>query len=259
MLQRCCLFLWALLLAGSALAQDIGVVMLHGKWGRPSSMTQSVVHAIEWEDWPVVQPTMPWAESRLYDAAYPEALQQIAETVKELRAKGVKRVVVAGHSFGANAALAYASQGGDADAVIVMAPGHNPRQSYESGATRAAVDQARAWVAAGKGADSLNFVDINQGRRRNLSARADVFLSYFDPEGLGDLPSSTAHIPRPLPLFWVIGTLDPLYPAGQAYAYDKVPPHPLSRYLVVDADHANTPETAKDAIVAWLKTLAAQR
>jgi len=27
----------------------------------------------------------------------------------------------------------------------------------------------------------------------------------------------------------------------------------------VEADHANTPEAAKDAIVAWLKTLAAQR
>ena len=258
MLRRCCLFLGALLLAASALAQDIGVVMLHGKWGRPSSMTQSVVHAIEWEDWSVVQPTLPWSEDRLYDAAYSEALKQIAEEVKGLRAKGVKRVVVAGHSFGANAALAYASQGGDVDAVIVMAPGHNPRQSYESGATRTAVDQARAWVAAGKGANSLNFVDINQGRRRNLSARADVFLSYFDPEGLGDLPSSTAHIPHALPLFWVIGTQDPLYPAGQAYAYDKTPLHPLSRYLVVDADHANTPEAAKDAIVIWLKTLAAQ-
>lgn len=257
-MARLLALLCGLLLAGAVHAQALGVVMMHGKWGQSSSWILPVADAVEWEGWSVVPLTMPWAGSRLYDASYESALAQIAEAVKTLRAQGVKRVVVAGHSFGANAAIAYAGSGGDADGIIAMAPGHTPRRSYEQGATRADVDQARAWVTAGKGGDTMAFVDSAQGQQRKLTVRADVFLSYFDPKGLGDMPTSASRIPRPLPLLWVVGTQDPLYASGPAYAYDKAPAHPLSRYLVVEANHVQTPAEGKDQIIAWLQTLAKQ-
>jgi dienelactone hydrolase len=248
----------ALLAASATHAQALGVVMIHGKWATPPFWHVTVSNAIEREGWPVVELTMPWAGSRLYDAPYESALKQIADAVKELRAKGVKRVVVGGHSFGANGAIAYAGSGGDLDALLAMAPGHTPGRSYRQGTTKDSVDQARQLVAANRGSERLSFTDTNQGQTRSLSARADVFLSYFDPEGIGNMPTSMARIARPVPLLWLIGTRDPLYPRGQAFAFDKAPPHPLSRYVVVAADHGNTPSAGREEIIDWLRAIAAQ-
>jgi len=254
---RLLLAIAALLTANFAHAQALGVVMMHGKWGTPPPWHLTVSNAIEHEGWPVVELIMPWAGNRLYDAPYESALQQIAAAVKELRDKGVRRVVVGGHSFGANAAIAYAGSGGDLDGILAMAPGHAPQRSYSRGTTKDTVDQARQLVAAGRGDESLSFIDTNQGKTRSLHARADVFLSYFDPAGLGDMPTSMAHIGKPLPLLWLIGTSDPLYPSGQAFAYDKAPPHPLSRYVVVADDHANTPSDGREQVIDWLRAIAA--
>jgi pimeloyl-ACP methyl ester carboxylesterase len=60
---------------------------------------------------------------------------------------------------------------------------------------------------------------------------------------------------RQVPVLWVIGTQDPLYPAGEAYADAKLPAHAKSRYLVVDAGHGNTPEVAATGVIEWLKGL----
>jgi dienelactone hydrolase len=206
----------------------------------------------------VVELVMPWAGSRLYDAPYESALKQIDAAVKELRAKGVKRVVVAGHSFGANAAIAFAGSGGDLDGILAMAPGHTPRWSYYKGGTKPAVDRARELVAGGRGNERVSFNDPNQGQMRALSARADVFLSYFDPDGPAHMPASMARIVKPVPLLWLIGSEDPLFPQGEDFAYRKAPPHPLSRYVVVAADHLNTPAAGREQIIDWLKSVAAQ-
>lgn len=258
MLRRWLILICGLLLSATVLAQDMGVVLLHGKWSRPGALTQSLAVALEQQGWPVVQLTMPWAGSRLYDADYASGLEQIADAVKSLRARGIKRVVIAGHSFGANGAIAYAGQGGDLDGIVAIAPGHSPQASYERGTTRAAVDQARELVAAGKGAESIEFVDTNTGRLRTLSARADVFLSYFDPTGMANMMVSARRIPRPVPFLWVVGTQDSANPPGEASAFEQAPPHPLSKVLTVEADHKQTPAAAREPIVDWLKSLAGQ-
>ena len=241
-----------------ALAQALGAVMMHGKWSSGIPWHIVVSNSIKDEGWPVIELTMPWSANRLYDASYDEALRQVAAAVAELRSKGVRRVVVGGHSFGANAAIAYAASGGDLDAILAMAPGHSPGSNYRKGTTKETVDQAKQLVAEGKGAEKISFVDTNQGKQRGLTARADVFLSYFDPNGLGDMPTSMAKIAKPIPLLWLIGTNDPLYPAGQAFAYNRAPAHPLSGYVVVAADHANTPSVGREEVIKWLKLIAAQ-
>jgi pimeloyl-ACP methyl ester carboxylesterase len=249
----------ALLLAAFAVqAQVLGVIMMHGKWATPPYWHLSVSKAIEQEGWPVVELVMPWAGNRLYDASYESGLKQIADAVKELRAKGVKCVVVGGHSFGGNAAVAFAASGGDLDGVLAMAPAHAPRKLYAIGMTRDAVDRARELVASGHGDTRVSFIDPNVGQNRSLSARADVFLSFFDPEGIADIPSSAARIPRSVPLMWVVGSADPLASLGEDHAFRKAPLHPLSRYVVVAADHFNTPSAGREQIIEWLKAVAAQ-
>ena len=69
------------------------------------------------------------------------------------------------------------------------------------------------------------------------------------------MPAMAAAFKKPGPLLWVIGTGDPLFRAGAAYAYDKAPAHPSSKYLVVQADHVSTPDVAAGEVLAWIQSL----
>ena len=237
----------------TAATPSCALVLMHGKWGGPQGLAvfankvESTCH--------VVQLEMPWSGRRAYDQPYAVALKEISAQVQTLRSKGYRQVLVGGQSFGTNAALAYMAELGDADGVLALAPGHSPRVMYQQGMGRAEVDQARTLVAAGQGGQTLTINDMNQGRRRNMSMSAETLLSYFDPDGLGHMPKTSANFKKAVPVLWVIGTQDPLYPAGEAYAYAKLPAHAKSRYLVVEAGHGNTPEVAATAVVEWLKGL----
>lgn len=242
-------------LAPAALAQTrpCAMLLMHGKWGQPNNLAafgRQMEPACD-----TLSVEMPWSRRRNYDQPYPVAMAEIAGQVKALRDKGYVRVLLAGHSFGANAALAYMATRGDADGVIALAPGHSPEAMYRRGIGRAAVDQARQMVAEGKGAEMLDMEDFNQGKSRMVRMRADVLLSYFDPEGLGHMPLSASGFKKAVPFLWVIGTKDPLFPAGAAYAFDKAPAHPASHYLAVEADHMGTPEVAAAQVLEWVRAL----
>lgn len=243
------------LLGVAASAQDRGcaLVLMHGKWGSPKSLVgfASRVDAV----CATTLLEMPWSRRREYDQPYPVALQEIQAQVKALRQQGFQRVLVGGQSFGANAALAYMAYIGDADGVVALAPGHTPELMYSRGIGKTAVDQVRTLVADGKGDERIAMEDLNQGQRRTITMAASTLLSYFDPQGMGNMPGSTAGFLKAVPLLWVVGTADPLYAAGASYAYDKAPAHPKSKYLVVDAGHFDTPQVAVAGVADWLKTL----
>lgn len=234
-------------------AASCALILMHGKWGGPQGLAQ-FARKVE----PVCQVKlleMPWSGRRAYDQPYPVALQEISAQVQTFRTQGYGKVLVGGQSFGANAALAYMAEVGDADGMLILAPGHSPQLMYQQGMGRAEVDRARALVEAGQGAQRLTINDMNQGRRRSMEMSAQTLLSYFDPNGLGHMPKTSANAKKAVPVMWVIGTQDPLYPAGVNFAYSKLPSHAASSYLVVEAGHANTPEVAADSVLEWLKRL----
>jgi len=226
---------------------------MHGKWGTSNSpYLKPVVDKLA----PICQVKMldmPWSRLRLYDQPYAQALVQIQTAVTALRQAGVQWVAVGGQSFGANAALAYMAQIGDADALIPMAPGHVPEVFYEVPALRRSVDKAQQLIESGRGADLVEMTDINQGQRRLVQPTANALWSYFNPQGWGNMRLSAAAFRKPVPVFWAIGMADSLYPEGSAAIYQRMPLHPDSRYEVVQANHATTPEVASDALVAWVK------
>ena len=237
----------------TATTPSCALVLMHGKWGGPQGLA---LFARKLETvCQVVLLEMPWSGRRAYDQPYPVALKEISAQVQTLHGKGYRQVLVGGQSFGTNAALAYMAEVGDADGVLALAPGHSPRLMYQQGMGRAEVDQARTLVAAGQGAQAITINDMNQGRRRNMTMSAETLLSYFDPDGLGHMPKTSASFKKAVPVLWVIGIQDPLYPAGEAFAYAKLPPHGKSRYLVVEAGHGNTPEVATADVIEWLKGL----
>ena len=229
------------------------VLLLHGKWGMPQSpYLQPLVQKLE-PHCQVKLLEMPWSRNRLYDRPYADALTQMRQAVADFRQAGVQWVAVGGQSFGANATLAYLAQGGDADAALSLAPGHVPESFYKIADVRRSVDAAQQWFLAGQGDTLVEMTDINQGQRRSVKTTATALWSYFNPAGWGNMLLSAQAVAQPVPVFWAIGTLDPLHPSGSAEIYQKLPVHPDSRYLVVPANHANTPEVAADALLAWVK------
>ncbi len=101
-----------------------GVVLLHGKGGTPTSMIEGLTESLRKEGAVVEAPELPWSRRRMYDATYDQAMAEIDLAVQKLKWAGATKIVVAGHSLGANAAIGYGARRDGLAAVIALAPGH---------------------------------------------------------------------------------------------------------------------------------------
>jgi len=250
------LTLGLILIVSSACAESIpnaqvGLVLIHGKWGSPPGPEAQLLNSNGFE---VVSPWMPWSKSGYYAKPYPQALAEVHEIVQKMRASGIKRVIVGGHSFGANAALAYATQYDDVDAIMLIAPGHLPERFYASGASRASVDAARALVVEGKGESRFSFTDFNQGKTQGMSTAASIYLTYFDPQGLANMPLNATRLKKPIPVLCVMSQAE--LPLGQNYIFSKLPPNPKSVYLETPASHTDAPRAVENEAMAFVRSIA---
>ncbi|MCA0213407.1 MAG: hypothetical protein LCH79_09585 [Proteobacteria bacterium] len=76
-----------------------------------------------------------------------------------------------------------------------------------------------------------------------------------DAPGIGGLPATAMALRQHTPVLWVLGTDDPLFQRGEAFAFAKAPPHPQSRYETVKADRKGTADAASKPLADWLKSL----
>ena len=95
--------------AGGAL-QGLGIVYLHGKGGWPGAFNGGILSSLQDEGALIATPEMPWSFHRRYAATYDQAMTEIDAAVAGLKAKGARRIVIIGHSLGANAAIGYAAR-----------------------------------------------------------------------------------------------------------------------------------------------------
>lgn len=249
------------ILASPGQAQEkIGVLMLHGK--NPGSNQDPnfsrVKPLLEKAGMLVLFPDMPWSRTRYIDGNWDKAMTEIAGHVKELRSKGATQVVVMGHSIGVPAAMSFAARGGDVQALVLLAPGHVPKNYYNVpafGVVRESVDQARSLVAAGKGDSRERFSDINQGRQLPVVATAKDYLTYFDPESDAEMGVTAPRIPANTPVLTVLGDEDSMFTHAKAYFADKLPANAKNQYLEVKGNHLNTPAVASEAVMAWIKAV----
>lgn len=265
-LKPLALSLALLMLSPGAMAQARwGVVLMHGKTGGgalDSSLT-GVSAQLESRGLVVLRPQMPWSRGRYLEGDWELAMQEIKGHVQSLRAQGVARVVLAGHSLGSPAALSYAARYADVDGVVMMAPGHVPYYYYlcipyspiKLCAVKDSVDEARKLVADGKGDDKNRFNDINQGRRMSVLTTARAYLSYFDPDSDAEMAVVAPRMPAHIPVLWIIGNDDRLVQQGRSYVFDKLPANPRSQYLEIPANHFNLPAAGAARIVEWIEQL----
>jgi pimeloyl-ACP methyl ester carboxylesterase len=197
---------------------------------------------------------MPWSFNRRYAATYEQAMAEIDAAAAGLKAKGATRIVVIGHSLGANAAIGYAARHSDLAGVVALAPGHLPEAERMRSFVSDAVARAKQLIAAGQGDVSQSFPDMAQGVPLVAHATPTVYLSMFDPDGPAVIPKNAAAM-GPVPLLWVVGKFDPIDRRGPEYAFNAGAKNPKSKYVEVFAGHLTTPLVAKRQVVEWINSL----
>jgi len=247
-----CAVVWAFF-SGAVFAGEIGVVLMHGKWGTslPQSPIGKLKSKLEVMGFIVVAPEMPWSRERYLDKSYEDSMMEIDAAVAELRAKGATRIVVGGQSMGANAALGYGARRDGLAGILAIAPGHVPEEWGSKFAGD--IGKARRIVSDGKGAEMSTFSDVNQGESKQIKASAQAYLSWFDPAGPAVMPTNAQALRAPL--LWVVGNDDPMYQKGESYAYGRVPANPKNAYVTIEANHMNAPMKGIKNVITWLKSL----
>jgi dienelactone hydrolase len=233
--------------------QGVGVIFLHGKGVWTGAFDGGIPAALAAEGAVTVSPEMPWSFMRLYGATYDEAMQEIDAAVADLKSRGAARIVIIGHSLGANAAIGYAARRRGVAAVAALSPGHLPETAEMRARTAGAIVEARALLAAGEKSRHI-WPDQIQGIPTLAMASPAVYLSMFDPDGPAVIPRNVAAL-QGVPLLWVVGRSDPIFARGRDYAFSRAPRNPKSRYIEVAAGHLDTPSAARTEIVEWVKSL----
>lgn len=250
----------ALLFMPSAGADNgsVGIVLMHGKWGSPDRAINTLASALERKGFVVSAPEMPWSRRRSYDKSADDALNEIDAEIAKLREKGARRIVVAGHSLGAAAALAYAARR-KVDAIVAIAPGHVPENRFAVAKLAEDVNRARDMVSAGKGDETGSFLDLNSGgRSARLGMTARTYLSYVDPSGTMNFSRNAASVKPGTLVLWIepLGE-EPAIRNNLMNIFSMLPQGLNMKLIEPDAGHMNTPDRATAEIVDWIESTVA--
>ena len=248
--------------AGPARAQEtLGIILMHGKQGSAHdgrSGLPSLAASLQGAGHKVIVPSMPWSAGA-WESIH-VTIEQVFDLIDghaaQLRSQGASRIVVGGHSLGANVALSYAVERGNVAGVVMAGPGHNPGGLYRfSEAFRKSLDHAVELVKAGQGGQSFTGTDNNQGNSVTVSTTAAVYVSWMNPRGKASMHAEAPRLPAGIPLFMVIGEKDPAFTYAKSAWYDPAAKNPYSKYVTVGGDHFTTPFAASKQIVEWIDGL----
>jgi pimeloyl-ACP methyl ester carboxylesterase len=237
-------------------ASEVGVVLMHGKGGKPGKFVDELASVLEREGFQVANLEMPWSGSRHYDVDMNGAVDEITRALDAMRAKGARKVFVAGHSQGGLFALHY---GGvhKVDGVVAIAPGGQVDAQVFVTALGQHVAAARRMVDEGRGNEKAEFADFEGSRGTSpVATTAAIYLNWFDPNG--------AHTTRVFksvkagtPVLYVAPKRD--YPGLVKSKHDNfgaLPPHPQTRMYEPDSDHLSAPGAAAGDVVLWIRQVA---
>lgn len=243
-------------IAQARTAADIGVVVVHGKWDSPQGHAQGLANYLAREGFQVVSPEMPWSGQRGYDKGAAAILAELDAAIDQLKVKGAKKIVLAGHSQGAIGALYYGTQR-SVDGIALIAAGGHPQSQVYIPHYAPYVATAKRLVEEGKGNETVSFVDLNTGNRtRSLRTSARSLLDYFDPEGPLNSAANAKKVKPGTAVLVVIPERDTegLKRIAEKIR-DQLPGTRPSTRVEVDADHLGAPDATKSVLRNWMLSL----
>jgi len=259
-----CSIVLAVLAAAPGHAQErLGVILLHGKQSSPTdnrSGLPTIASNLQSAGHKAIVPAMPWGAGgwEKISLTVEDVFGLIDGYAATLRSQGAQRIVVGGHSLGANVASSYAVERGGVAGVVMAGPGHSPGGLYRTESGRKAIDRAAELVKAGQGGQFFTGPDNNQGSSITMSTTAAVYASWLNPRGKASMDAQAPRLPATIPLLLVIGEKDPAFGRAKGAYYDPAAKNPYSKYVVVGADHVQTPFAASKQIVDWINGLPRQ-
>ena len=248
----------ALLAGGSARAETLGIVLIHGKQGTPG-LFERMASGLENAGYLAERPEMCWSRERIYDLPYLDCLKDIDAATAKLRARGATGIVIAGQSLGGNGALGYGAHHADLKGIVAFAPAHAPQFLSQRPQIAQSLEKARALIAKGDGDVKATFNDVNTGRdglvEYTVNVTPKVYLSFFAPDSPAVMPANAAKLTAPL--LMISGRLDDTQ-RGAYGIFQAAPVNPLNRFVSVESHHMGTPSAGREAMMAWLKELSAR-
>jgi esterase/lipase len=239
-------------LVAPALAQTIGVVLMHGKTGSPNTVIDGLAMVLQGAGYLVDTPEMCWSRRRIYDRPFLDCLTEIDGATRRLKSRGAGRIVVAGMSQGGDAAIAYGARRANLAGIAALAPAAAPERQVAVSAIAESVVEGRAMVAAGRGNETASLADRNVNGTFSVRTTATIYLSYLDPQGPANMLDNVRNLHAPL--LWVAGSADPSQTEANA-EFNQAPANPLNRFVMVSSAHLGTPNAARGAMLAWLQEL----
>ena len=237
-------------------AEKIGVVLMHGKTGSATrGPIRPLISKLQTAGILVDAPDMPWSRKRFLAKDYAGSLAEIDVAITRPKKRGAKKIVVAGHSMGGNAAIGYGARHDGLAGIIAIAPGHDPGHFGFQKRTNFDFNRARAMVEKGQGEAYGRFSDINVGKSSKVRVKARIYLDWYDPNGPTALRANAIKLKPDTPYLCIFGSKDPLLRFERANACDPAPKNPKSKFLLVNGGHNDSPRVAAKEIIIWLKSL----
>jgi pimeloyl-ACP methyl ester carboxylesterase len=233
----------------SPAAAPLGIVLMHGKGGSPDYLAPAKA-VLENHGYLVSTPEMCWSRRRMYDRTYLDCVTEIDEAVLDLKRRGARSIVIAGHSLGGTAAVAYGANHDGLAGIIGFAAADaffGPPYLLPD------IARAKSLVDDGRGDALDDFTDVRPSGHLRMRTTATRFLSFVAPPTEQRMPANAARLRAPL--LMVAGTLDMYTLEYAARAYDRAPGYALNRFVQVGADHNGTVPAGMPAVLDWLASL----
>lgn len=244
------------LLPGSARADRVGIVLIHGKQGFPGARPLAYLQQqLQSAGFVVDQPEMCWSKTRIYDRSLPDCMTDIDASLARLKNLGATSIVLVGHSLGGFGAIYYGSAHEGIKGVVALAPAPGPGVARRPDIA-GSLQRAQSLIAAGQRDVSQTFDDTNTGVGGivaiQVRATPAVIVSFFDMSGPANMVSDVGRLKAPL--LWISGTRDQSQLSREA-GFNRAPGNSQSRYTQIDAGHMDTPDKAANQVVDWIKSL----
>jgi len=204
----------------------------------------------------IESPHCAWSRYKKYSDPVDKSLSKcVTPRITILKNKGAEKIVVLGKSLGANAAIRAGVVIDGIDAIVAMAPGHNPDEEHIRERFDADIREAKEKINSGNGQEKIEFEDFNQGRTRPYEVSAANFFSWFDPEGKAVMGLNAPKVKAGIAFLWIAGEDDRISDGTGKGIYDSVPKNPKSKFIHVEGGHGDVRENGRDIIIDWLKAL----